>query len=894
MQEYVFGDLLKTLRQTKHLSQQALADRLGVHRNTIWNWEQGVYLPDSRGMVLELARQLGLDEEETRQLLEASLTAVSSYWNVPFTRNPFFTGREQVLEQLQATLNQPASSAALTQFYALHGLGGIGKTQVAVEYAYQHRNKYEAVLWVEAETPITLISSFAALADLLALPERAEEKDQSKLVAAVLRWLNRHQGWLLIFDNVEDVAQLKPFLPASGQGAILLTTRLHTLGTLAQPVAVSPLTMEEGVAFLLARATHRPVHEADGCVDPHELTAARELVAVMGGLPLALDQAGAYMDATQCSLADYLHLFQSAQLRLLDAHDAASDHALSVSRTFALAFERLGQQNPAAAELLTVCAFLAPDTIPESFFLGGAVQLGPTFEALAADSLAFQDALRALLAYSLLQRDPAAHTLTIHRLVQVVLRERLAEGVQRTWTRRVMKAMSQLFPIDEMVQAQYWQAGELLLPHALAALAFSQRWEDEVLGLTLRGHVATYLCKRARYAEAKAHFERCLRKGEALLGSQHPLVAEALYGQAEVYREQGRYPEAESLYQRTLGIWEQQVASEHPQIARPLLGLADLYRDQGRFTEAEPLYQQGLSLWEQQWGPEHPHVAHPLLGLAHLYRDQGKYVEAEPLYQRALHIWEQALGPEHPRVAHPLNGLANLYDDQGKYTEAEPLYQRSLRIHEQALGADHPHVAAALNNLASLYHEQGKYAEAEPLYQRALHIWEQQLGPEHPRVAYPLNNIANLYYEQGKYARAEPLYQRARCILEQQLGLEHFHVAYPLHGLANLSREQGKYEQAALLYQRALAIYQSQLASNHPDLAECLDDFAHFHQVQQNHEEALLLYQQALTIRKQALGPRHSKTEQTRSAYARLLQEMGCEEEAARVLSAQGQQEQEH
>lgn len=217
MQEYIFGDLLKTLRKAKRLSQQALADKLGVHRNTIWNWEQGVYLPDSKGMVLELARQLGLDESETKQLLEASLTTVSS-WNVPFARNPFFSGREQVLYQLQAALSQESSQAAFTQSYALHSLGGIGKTQVAVEYAYQHRAEYEAVLWVEAETPIMLVSSFAALADLLAQPERVEEKDQSKIVTVMLRWLSRHQGRLLIFDNVEDLAQLKPFLPTSGQG----------------------------------------------------------------------------------------------------------------------------------------------------------------------------------------------------------------------------------------------------------------------------------------------------------------------------------------------------------------------------------------------------------------------------------------------------------------------------------------------------------------------------------------------------------------------------------------------------------------------------------------------------------------------------------------------------
>src|SRR5579883_2397652 len=172
MQEWAFGDLLKAFRKQKRLSQRALSEKLGVHRNTIWSWEQGVYLPDSRGMVVELARQLALDELQTRQLLEASLTAVSSYWQVPFVRNPFFTGREDTLLHLHALLTCSSDHGAFIRSCAVHGLGGVGKTQLAIEYAYRYRYNYEAVLWVQAETQDALVSSFVALAQLLALPEQ--------------------------------------------------------------------------------------------------------------------------------------------------------------------------------------------------------------------------------------------------------------------------------------------------------------------------------------------------------------------------------------------------------------------------------------------------------------------------------------------------------------------------------------------------------------------------------------------------------------------------------------------------------------------------------------------------------------------------------------------------
>ena len=185
--------LLKTHRKRKRLTQKQLAQQLGVHANTISSWELGSYLPDTRGLVLELARHLALDEPATRQLLEASLTALSPHWQVPFPRNPFFTGREEILEALHTHLHME-QVVALTQSYALRGLGGIGKTQIALEYTYQHALEYSAIFWIEAETIEHVMSSMLRIAELLQLPER-QEADQQRIVAAVQRWLNTHSQW---------------------------------------------------------------------------------------------------------------------------------------------------------------------------------------------------------------------------------------------------------------------------------------------------------------------------------------------------------------------------------------------------------------------------------------------------------------------------------------------------------------------------------------------------------------------------------------------------------------------------------------------------------------------------------------------------------------------------
>lgn len=449
---------LQQERIQRNWRQRDLANLLGITPVTVSRWEGGSQQP-SPYFREKLCALFGKSPEELGLVSEKrDLTSVSpegaSLWNVPFSRNHFFTGREQILTHLHVLLANGPTMATLTRACSLHGLGGIGKTQLAIEYAYRYRHEYDAILWVEAETRASLTSSFVALAGLLALPEQAEE-DQNKVVAAVRRWLNKHQGWLLIFDNVEDLSLFPSFLPTSDRGALLLTTSLQTLGPLAQRIELAPMTMQEGCDFLLAR-THRLRQSKERqAVEMQELVAAQQIVTQMGGLPLALEQASAYIEAARCSPSDYLYLFQTAAQRLLDEHEASRDHPLSVSQTFLLAFGRVKHRSAAAADLLTVCAFLAPEAIPEAFFLEGASSLGTTFEELASDRLAFEEALKVLLSYSLIQRDASMHMLSIHRLVQVVLKERLSLAERRNWAGRVARTMVRLFPCDEVMQTDY-------------------------------------------------------------------------------------------------------------------------------------------------------------------------------------------------------------------------------------------------------------------------------------------------------------------------------------------------------------------------------------------------------------------------------------------------------
>lgn len=915
-----FGEMLRAFRKRSHLTQQQLAAALGMHYNTIGGWERGDSLPDKKRIVLELVKRLHLDYQESRQLLEASLAAMAPHWNIPIPRNPFFTGREEVLDTLHTHLD--ADQLVTTQSYAIYGLGGIGKTQLAVEYAYRYVLEYAAVFWIAAESVENILASFLAIAELLRLPVR-QEANQQRMVAAVQRWLSSHGEWLLIWDNLEDVALLQRYLPPARSGAVLITTRCQAFGGLAQNLELSTMTQDEGILLLLRRAkilTSRASkeHEAHLAVSqPALYRAAQEVVTALDGLPLALDQAGAYIEATRCSLSDYAQLFRSSPLRLLDERDAYMDHPRSVTRTFTLTFERLEQSHPSAAEVLTVCAFLAPEAIPEAVFIEGAAHLGATFEKLAADPFAFHATLKALLAYSLIQRNATTHMLTIHRLVQAVLKGRLLSEDWHIWARRVIRAITSLFPSDEELQTDYWQAGERLLPHAFVCLTLSEQvGEDEALRITLLNHVAGYLGKRARYAEAKLLLERARSLGEQALSPEHPLIAETLYALAELFRwqgtyaqaevlfaralhlwehllgpehlqttealnnlgvvfyEQGKYEQAEPLLQRALQTWEQALGAEHPKVARSLNNLGLLYWRQGRYEQAQPVFQRALCIRELVLGPQHFQVGTSLNNLAYLYTAQGKYEQAEPLLQRALQIWEQALGSEHLQVVYPLYGLAKLYTEQGRYEQAELFYQRALAIGEQALGSQHPSVAEALTHLGTLYQKQGQYQEAEPLYLRALRIWEVQLGSMHPLVAGVLTELATLYSEQGQYAQARALFAHALQIWEQTGETESLQIAQGDGRQTKPLGEQQPDEPIASLRERTLALAERSPHLLHPGVAETVHGLACLHQRQHQIAEALSLYRYALTLHEQFLGARHPKTMKTREALLDLLARM--------------------
>jgi len=726
-------------------------------------------------------------------------TQLPPIWHIPHERNRHFTGRGEILDALHKSLNQ-GEPAALTQ--AIKGLGGVGKTQLALEYAYRYASEYDGVWWMRAEEPVTLAQDYAALAGPLGIEQA---RDQSQMVREVHQALMRRDRFLLIFDNATNPDSLKPYLPTHPGRRIIVTTRANVWPQAALQ-KVETLELPIAVEFLLNRT------------GKSDKDAASDIAKRLGCLPLALEQAAAYIEACDKPLSDYSKLLERHGLALLEKY-RAQDYGKTVGTTWSMAFEQLQSECPAAADLMHLCAVLAPDAIDVRELAKAKQHLPPRLAKVLGDELQFDETKAALLKYSLIAA--GGDSIYVHRLVQEVTRERLSSEQRAEWLTAALRTVNAAFP-DNSSDVRTWPACAQWLPHALTLVnAETEADLDSSASARLFNQAGLYLKARADYAAAEPLYRRALEIDEKSHGPNHPAVTIRLNNLANVLRETNRLAEAEPLYRRALEVLEQSLDKEHPHVASPLSNLAGLLRETNRQAEAEPLYRRALEINEKSYGQNHPAVGTALNNLAVLLCATNRQPEAEPLYRRALEIGERSHGPNHPDVAIRLNNLAELLRETNRLAEAEPLYRRALEMLEQSLGEDHPHVAAALSNLALLLRATNRLPKAEPLYRRAFDIEEKRYGQNHPAVARDLNNLAELLRETNRLAEAEPLYRRALDIDEASFGPSHPNVAIRLVNLGSLLRDTDRISEAEPMLQRALSIYQASLGPEHPNTLIC-------------------------------------------------------------------------
>lgn len=482
-------------------------------------------------------------------------------WNVPYRRNPLFTGRSTILEALHASFARPRSA----QPQVLVGMGGVGKTQLAVEYAYRCAADYDQVWWIRAEDSATLRGEYAALAAAVGIPEVSNQDDA---IAAVRAWLERHHRWLLILDNIEEQDPLEELLPRSGGRVLLTTQRDDDWAPLAQRIPVDVLEPDEATSFLQARS-----HQDDQ-------DAAGQLATALGRLPLALEQAGAFLTQSKIiTLANYAEMFEQRSLKLLARAQRPGGYAHTVDTTWVLALEQLRQQAPGAIELLGLSAFLGPEDLPAQLLVTHADLLPTSLATHVGNWLGLADLMRALGRYSLVKVEHEG--LFVHRLLQAVIRANLDHASRQQWADAAVRLLQASFP-DHGEDWSAWEDCRRLLPHALAATEHAQQLGvNPAATAWLLDRIARYATGRAQYKDAKGYLEQAISlvepSQEADLGELAVLQSDV----AVVLSHLGEIAQARTSAQQALELAETAFGPDHPEVAARLAVLGGVLRDLG-------------------------------------------------------------------------------------------------------------------------------------------------------------------------------------------------------------------------------------------------------------------------------------------------------------------------
>lgn len=661
----------------------------------------------------------------------APATKTAKPINLPYpSLGALFKGREDLLAELRTGFaGEPARPQLIVARHAIHGLGGIGKTRAAVEYAWRHADDYSALLFVTAQSPADLRTKLAALCDLLGIALGVTE--EAERVRAALGWLADpgNAGWLLIVDNVDTIEAaeaVEQLLASLTGGHLLITGCLSDWPGDIQARRLDVLDAEAAQQFLEERTAGRRR------TDPDDAEEALALARELGYLALALEQAAAFIRRHSLTFADYRRRWQAAERKVIEWHDPRT---MQYERPLAVTWQATVEAlPPGARSLLDLLAWLAPELLPRFLFDHAAAPVGLEHlfedreeprEILAqlsgepdADP---EEALAALRDYSLLQpaeESELASEGQVHRVLALITRERQPAGKGGGPALRAALALVDAAAVGDPQDVRSWPLLEALAPHM-----------DTV----------------AEHAEG--------------VGMAAP-TARLLNQLGLLLKTKAEHAKAEPLYRRALAINEASFGPEHPNISFILNNLAGLLQDTNRQGEAEPLLRRALAIAETSYGPKHPNVAIALNNLAQLLKSTNRWKDAEPLMRRALRIDEASYGLEHPTVAIRLNNLATLLQATHRLGEAEPLLRRALTIDETRYGPDHPSVANALANLAQLLQATDRRGDAEPLMRQALAIDEASYGPEHPKVAIHLNNLARLLHATHRLGESEPFMRR--------------------------------------------------------------------------------------------------------------------------------------
>jgi Tetratricopeptide repeat len=683
-------------------------------------------------------------------------------------RPALLAGREQLLGEMDAVLS--ADDRPWPRSVVLSGMAGAGKTTVAVEYAHRHLAEVGVAWQFAAEDREVLAAGFSELAAQLGARELFDARDPVASVHAVLAAYPA--GWILVFDNAPDWASVQTFLPPAGRGRVVVTSQ-SSLWPSGPVLEVPVLDTKVAAGFLVSRTS-----------DP-DREAARDLASELGGLPLALEQAAAFIHATGNSLAGYLALFRQRRAALLSRGEVAG-YGKTVAATWGLAFSRLDHADPAAAGLLRLLACCAPEAIPLPLLLqsGPALATQPARTAALLltlpvnDPLALSDAIIALRRYSLVT--PAgAGLVSVHRLVQAVTLDQIPAELADAWRQATAALIEAAIPGDTFDPGS-WPVCAAVLPHAIAALAADSDGLERI---------ADYLGSRGSYAAARDLQQRIYDAREHELGPEDPRALMASVRLINWIGEAGDTAGARDRYALLIPVYERVIGAEHPGSLTARNNHARWTGKAGNAAGARDQLADLLPVRERVLGPEHPDTIATRANLARWAGETGDAAGARDEYAALLPLRERILGPEHPDTMTARHNFARWTGQAGNAAGARDEHAVLLPVRERVLGPEHPDTLTTRASLAYWTGQAGDAAEARDLYAALLPVRQHVSGPDHPDT---LSDQANLAYwsgQAGDAAGARDQYAALLPVRQYVSGPDHPATLTARASLADWSRK---------------------------------------------------------------------------------------------------------
>jgi hypothetical protein len=668
-------------------------------------------------------------------------------------------------------------------------------------------------------------------------------------VESVLQWISfLQEEWLIVFDNADAPPPevVEKFIPPGDRGNILITSRNGSMGRIVSfenRIEIKELDEADAITLLLKASRLDPL--------PEHLEVSKKIVTELYCVPLAIDQAGAYIESG-CGIDQYLRQFSLHRYDLMSdaTFTGASKYNKTVYGTWDLSFKEIekragGHSAPkdaraaqAAISILQICAFYHHTNISKDIFQSAAQEAmkqdvnSDRFRKLPQavtlldhtllgldndghwDEFIFGQGIRVLLSFSLIKREQSYKTISFHPLVHYWSRERMSKSEQQNMCEMGSTILS--CAISWRFETQDYRLRRLIFPHIKA-----NKLHERQIGLIKQYYndkwinFALVLGENGDFNNAEQLEVQVMDMRKKLLGAEHPETLSSMANLASTYRDQGRWNEAEKLEVQVMDMRKKLLGAEHPHTLNSMGNLATTYGNQGRWNEAEKLHVQVMDMTKKLLGAEHPDTLMSMTSVASTYGIQGRWNEAEKLHVQVMDMRKKQHGAEHPNTLMSMAHLASTYRNQGRWNEAEQLEVQVMDMRKKLLGAEHPHTLNSMGNLATTYGNQGRWNEAEKLHVQVMDMTKKLLGVEHPETLMSMTSVASTYGIQERWNEAEKLHVQVMDMRKKLLGAEHPNTLMSMAHLASTYRNQGRWNEAEQLEVQVMDMRKKLLGAKH-------------------------------------------------------------------------------